>query len=609
MPDTSSHNTGFGGPHDDTFPLLPPMREAVAAASTGNVDISTLDESEELDGVALSANDRVLLKDQTNAKQNGIYIIQANGIAALRSWDWCREVGVPIGAVVAVLDGTTNGQTFWAATAPSGTGLSPCIIPDKHNVAMVQVGGSSSGGDPVLGGDLTGTASNAQIAPGAVGTTELGATSVTAGKIGLGAVSNVHVSPTAGITLSKLENISTAVLLGRSTSGSGAIEQLAAATVRALLALGGAALLEVGTTAGTVAAGDDARLSDTRTPTDGSVTLAKHATQAAGTVIGRATGAGTGTPTALTGAQQAANLAGTDPSFAGLTLTDTDGTGGVVAAAQATVPSTPASGSAAFFMQKICGRSFPCLRGDDGVVQVFEAAPWANRSLRAIPTTGSGFGTIGAWASNGTVSTIAATEALGLMTNIVTNGTGSAQAGVNGTNFEFFRGSASTNGKTNGFWFHGRVYPPDSDYNSAGASTGSRIGIGMESTVVGTALGSDDAASHRALFTRFHVNGGRTDTNWWFSVKDGSTESKVDTGVAFVAQHLYEVWIYCPPAGGTITAWIRDLTSGGSIAEVTRSANLPATTTGLRPMCNVFSVDAVARNIRFTEELFCAGVR
>jgi len=36
--------------------------------------------------------------------------------------------------------------------------------------------------------------------------------------------------------------------------------------------LGGAATLNVGTTAGTVAAGDDSRLSNTRTPTDGSVT-------------------------------------------------------------------------------------------------------------------------------------------------------------------------------------------------------------------------------------------------------------------------------------------------------------------------------------------------
>lgn len=50
-----------------------------------------------------------------------------------------------------------------------------------------------------------------------------------------------------------------------------------AATARSNLGLGGAAVLNVGTTAGTVAAGDDPRLSDQRTPLDNSVTSAKIA--------------------------------------------------------------------------------------------------------------------------------------------------------------------------------------------------------------------------------------------------------------------------------------------------------------------------------------------
>jgi len=46
-------------------------------------------------------------------------------------------------------------------------------------------------------------------------------------------------------------------------------------SVSTITGLGDAATLNVGTTAGTVAAGDDSRLSNTRTPTDGSVTDAK----------------------------------------------------------------------------------------------------------------------------------------------------------------------------------------------------------------------------------------------------------------------------------------------------------------------------------------------
>jgi hypothetical protein len=48
-----------------------------------------------------------------------------------------------------------------------------------------------------------------------------------------------------------------------------------ASTARTNLGLGNSATRAVGTTAGTVAAGDDSRLSDTRTPTDNSVTSAK----------------------------------------------------------------------------------------------------------------------------------------------------------------------------------------------------------------------------------------------------------------------------------------------------------------------------------------------
>ena len=78
--------------------------------------------------------------------------------------------------------------------------------------------------------------------------------------------------------------------------------------------LGGAATLNVGTTAGTVAAGDDARLSNQRTPTDGSVTTAKLADGAVtaakiasnqtvtfGTVSAGALAAGAGGVTATTG--------------------------------------------------------------------------------------------------------------------------------------------------------------------------------------------------------------------------------------------------------------------------------------------------------------------
>ncbi len=57
------------------------------------------------------------------------------------------------------------------------------------------------------------------------------------------------------------------VNLGAGTAGGQVFTATTAAAIQTILELGSAALLPVGTTAGTVAAGDDARLSDPRTPT------------------------------------------------------------------------------------------------------------------------------------------------------------------------------------------------------------------------------------------------------------------------------------------------------------------------------------------------------
>lgn len=60
--------------------------------------------------------------------------------------------------------------------------------------------------------------------------------SVTAAKIAANAVGTSELANDA-VTLDKLQNIATAQLLGRNTTGSGDVEQLAPATVRALLGL------------------------------------------------------------------------------------------------------------------------------------------------------------------------------------------------------------------------------------------------------------------------------------------------------------------------------------------------------------------------------------
>jgi hypothetical protein len=92
-------------------------KQSVRAASTANV--ATLSGAMTIDGVALVAGDRVLVKDQTMASQNGIYVVAAGA--------WTRAVdadvwGELISAYVFVESGTTNADMGYLSTVdPGGT--------------------------------------------------------------------------------------------------------------------------------------------------------------------------------------------------------------------------------------------------------------------------------------------------------------------------------------------------------------------------------------------------------------------------------------------------------------------------------------------------------
>lgn len=293
------------------------------------------------------------------------------------------------------------------------------------------------------------------------------------------------------------------------------------------------------------------------------------------------------------------------PTFTGtvtapnLTISAVDGTGVVTMAAQTTAPSAPAASHGETYVAKLCGREMLWVRGANGIAYPVQPHESAISYCSARPTTGTGFSTWGSMTNNGTVSTIGFTEGLGVMTNFVSSGA-SGIAGVQTNNAEFARGSAATNKKANGFFHHALGYFPDASYDSAGASTGSRLFSGMVSQNMTGTLASDAVVNDRAAFQRYHVNGGRTDTNWWFSTCDAATEDKVDTTMPFVAQHLYEFWIYCPGAGSRVYWRIDDCTAG-TTAESSTTTRLPTTTTGLRSALYLHSVDAVARNVRFVE--------
>lgn len=86
-------------------------KQSVRVAATGNV---VLNGAQQIDGVAVVAGDRVLLPNQTLAKDNGLWIV-ANG-------DWIRandanvSAKVTPGLTVMVEEGTLNGDSLWHLT-------------------------------------------------------------------------------------------------------------------------------------------------------------------------------------------------------------------------------------------------------------------------------------------------------------------------------------------------------------------------------------------------------------------------------------------------------------------------------------------------------------
>lgn len=98
------------------------IHPSVRAATTTNVNIaSDLESGDTLDGVILAAGDRVLVKNQLLAAENGIYVVQSTG-AAVRATDFDAPAEVDGGDFIFVTDGgTVNGNTGWVQTS---TGVS-----------------------------------------------------------------------------------------------------------------------------------------------------------------------------------------------------------------------------------------------------------------------------------------------------------------------------------------------------------------------------------------------------------------------------------------------------------------------------------------------------
>ena len=91
-------------------------KPSVRVATTAAITLATgLENGDTLDGVVLATGDRVLVKNQTDATENGLYVVQSSG-APVRSSDADTAAEITASFAVFVEEGTVNTDSGWTLT-------------------------------------------------------------------------------------------------------------------------------------------------------------------------------------------------------------------------------------------------------------------------------------------------------------------------------------------------------------------------------------------------------------------------------------------------------------------------------------------------------------
>lgn len=142
------------------------FKKSARVGTTANI---TLSAPQTIDGVAVVANDRVLVKNQTAAAENGIYIVQAAAWTRADDANSAADMG---GAVVNINEGTQGGQlwttSFKTTDTVGTTAMNWFRIQDASRDVPLADGGTNASLTAANGGVVYSTASAMAIS--AVGT-------------------------------------------------------------------------------------------------------------------------------------------------------------------------------------------------------------------------------------------------------------------------------------------------------------------------------------------------------------------------------------------------------------------------------------------------------
>ena len=285
------------------------VKQSVRVATTGPITIATgLANGDTVDGVTLATGNRVLVKDQSTASENGIYTVNATG-APTRATDFDDNAEVTPGAFTFVEEGTANTDSGWVLTN-NGTitvGTTGLVFAQFSGAGQITAGaGLTKTGNTI---DAVGTADRITVNADSIdiASTYVGQSTITTlGTITTGTWDATTVAVTAGGT--GVESFTdNGVVYGNGTS---ALDVTSAGTEHQVLRAGSGGVPAFGA----VDLAQSAAVTGQLPIANGGTNASTEATARTNLAAGGTQGAGVSTPTLARKVTKAVGN-GVDPSF------------------------------------------------------------------------------------------------------------------------------------------------------------------------------------------------------------------------------------------------------------------------------------------------------
>jgi hypothetical protein len=182
-------------------------------ATTGNVNLTNgLENGDSIDGITLQTGDKILVKSNTDATENGIYICPSSGTASRdTNYDTVEELA---GQMIVVQEGSTNADKIFLCTTDNSGSIGNVNIvfsqitpANQGTVQSVAVADAGSSEFTVTGSPITSS-----------GTINLAVNSINATKIGSGNVDNTELGYLNGVTSNIQTQLDNSASLGDAIS-------------------------------------------------------------------------------------------------------------------------------------------------------------------------------------------------------------------------------------------------------------------------------------------------------------------------------------------------------------------------------------------------------